>query len=116
MFDGSLRLWFCSTALAWLVAATIPIVVPVVSALELRQKRQGLRKLISAHESAQGYIESTLGDEARLEDMICASPALAGFVSKNSSIHLSPTLKDRSGVQNFIRSGIPIYDSCQVGI
>lgn len=116
MCNGFLRLWFRIAALVWLVAATVPLVVPRVSALGLTQKRQGFKKLVAAHKSAQKYVESALGDEARMEDMLCALPAFAGFVSKNSSVHLSPTMKDRSGVQTFIRYGIPIFDSCQVGI
>lgn len=93
-------------------------VVRLVSAVDtdLIAKRQGVKTIISAHKKAQAYVEAALGDHASLEDMVCSRPAVAGFVTKNPSVHLSPTVKDRSGVQSFLQEGVPIYDACQVGV
>lgn len=105
---------FCALALALLTVGHVSVVVAVPDPAARTAKRQAIRTIISEHKKAQAHVDAALDDHANLADMVCRAPANAGFMNKNSSVHLSATMKDRAGVLDFIQAGVPIYDSCQV--
>lgn len=75
---------------------------------------QGIQTLYERHKAAQVDVDGRLGTDPDLRKLVCASTSLTGFASKNSSVHLTPTLKTRSALSGFKNVGVPIYDSCQV--
>eukprot|EP00892_Ulva_mutabilis_P011502 jgi/Ulvmu1/8724/UM047_0065.1 len=103
----------CTVALTVTLLVWVPLAIDA-SPSPRTAKRQAVRKIITAHKEAQDYVEAALDQHENLEDVVCRTPTRAGFLSKNSSAHLSVTMKDRSSALEFIQAGIPIYDSCQV--
>eukprot|EP00892_Ulva_mutabilis_P003113 jgi/Ulvmu1/12802/UM097_0031.1 len=77
---------------------------------------QAVESIYAQHKKAQAEVVARLGAAPDLRKLVCASTSLAGFVSKNSSIHLTPTLKTRSALASFKAVGVPIYDTCQVWV
>lgn len=75
---------------------------------------QAVQTIYEKHQAAQIEVVDRLGSDPDLRKLVCASTSLAGFATKNSSIHLTPTLKTRNALSGFKDVGVPIYDTCQV--
>lgn len=75
---------------------------------------QAIESIYAQHKVAQTDVAERLGADPDVRKLVCASTSLAGFVSKNSSIHLTPTLKTPEALKGFKDVGLPMYDTCQV--
>jgi len=75
---------------------------------------KAIESIYQSHRKAQLDVAGRLGADPDVRKLVCASTSLAGFVSKNASLHLTPTLKTRSSLAAFKDAGVPIYDTCQV--
>lgn len=75
---------------------------------------QAVHTIYEKHQAAQVEVVGRLGPDPDLRKLVCASTSLAGFAAKNSSIHLTPTLKTRNALSGFKDVGVPVYDTCQV--